>query len=129
VGSNTREAEQKCWKSFSLPSVFSAASVVNRFSGLQTAKAGIDHGGHRGHGVEENANACIGHRAPIVLAEKLGHTTRYGIVRLYLCRPFRAGGFWGLSTWASARQARFSPGYNIAGFQPQPKVASTSAPD
>ena len=32
--------------------------------------------------------------------------------------PFRAGDVTGRITWASARGARFSPGFNIAGFQP-----------
>src|SRR4030095_15428527 len=34
------------------------------------------------------------------------------------CRPYRAQASWLPITWASARGARFSPGYNIAGLQP-----------
>ena len=33
-------------------------------------------------------------------------------------RPSRAQDSWVQSTWASARQARSSPGFNIAGLQP-----------
>jgi len=33
-------------------------------------------------------------------------------------RPYRADDSLMQSTWASARRARSSPGYNIAGFQP-----------
>ena len=32
--------------------------------------------------------------------------------------PLQGSGVIASSTWASARGARFSPGYNIAGFQP-----------
>src|SRR4030095_15254025 len=35
-----------------------------------------------------------------------------------MCRPFRAQASLLPITWASARGARFSPGYNIAGLQP-----------